>query len=167
MTATLTISTKPVDLRWVSRIGSSVTGSSFLPVSFSTVFSTSSTIASASFSWPWMNAQRGDSGTLRRTSRIVSPKIAPIPNARRQPSDAGKIAVLRKKTASSAPKAVPSQYDPLIARSTRPRRRAGMSSSIAELMAAYSPPMPAPVKNRNRKNIHGAIENAVRMVATR
>jgi hypothetical protein len=43
---------------------------------------------------------------------------------------------------------VPSQNDPLIIRSTRPRSRAGMSSSMAELMAAYSPPMPAPVKNR-------------------
>ena len=27
-------------------------------------------------------------------------------------------------------------------RSTRPRARAGISSSIAELIAAYSPPMP-------------------------
>jgi hypothetical protein len=33
-------------------------------------------------------------------------------------------------------------------RSTRPRTRAGISSSIAELIAAYSPPMPAPVKKR-------------------
>ena len=36
-------------------------------------------------------------------------------------------------------------------RSTRPRTRAGISSSIAELIAAYSPPMPAPVKKRQRK----------------
>ena len=33
-------------------------------------------------------------------------------------------------------------------RSTRPRKRAGISSSIAELMAAYSPPMPMPAMNR-------------------
>ena len=32
--------------------------------------------------------------------------------------------------------------------STRPRNRAGISSSIAELMAAYSPPMPMPAMNR-------------------
>jgi hypothetical protein len=43
---------------------------------------------------------------------------------------------------------VPSQNEPLIVRSTRPRTRAGISSSMAELMAAYSPPMPAPVRNR-------------------
>ena len=36
-------------------------------------------------------------------------------------------------------------------RSTRPRTRAGISSSIAELIAAYSPPMPAPVKKRATK----------------
>ena len=48
----------------------------------------------------------------------------------------------------SAPAAAPSQYEPLMIRSTRPRTRAGISSSIAELIAAYSPPMPAPVKKR-------------------
>ena len=37
---------------------------------------------------------------------------------------------------------------PLMARSTQPRTRAGISSSIAELIAEYSPPIPAPVKNR-------------------
>lgn len=36
--------------------------------------------------------------------------------------------------------AVPNQYDPLTARSTRPRTLAGMSSSIAEFIALYSPP---------------------------
>ena len=38
---------------------------------------------------------------------------------------------------------------------------------MAELIAAYSPPMPAPVKKRNTKNIHGVNENAVSTVATR
>ena len=38
-------------------------------------------------------------------------------------------------------------------RSTRPRTRAGISSSIAELIAAYSPPMPAPVKKRVEEEI--------------
>ena len=52
-------------------------------------------------------------------------------------------------------------------RSTRPRTRAGISSSIAELIAAYSPPMPAPVKNRQTKNHIGFIEKAVSTVATR
>ena len=42
-----------------------------------------------------------------------------------------------------------------------------MSSSIAELIAAYSPPMPAPVKNRAMKKYHGANANAVATVAIR
>ena len=50
--------------------------------------------------------------------------------------------------AAAAPAIAPIQYDPLMIRSTRPRTRAGISSSIAELIAAYSPPMPAPVRNR-------------------
>jgi hypothetical protein len=32
---------------------------------------------------------------------------------------------------------------------------------MAELMAAYSPPIPAPVKNRQTKKYIGFIENAV------
>ena len=46
-------------------------------------------------------------------------------------------------------------------RSTRPRARAGISSSIAELIAAYSPPIPAPVKKRATKKNQGANANAV------
>ena len=51
---------------------------------------------------------------------------------------------------------------PLIARSTQPRTRAGISSSIAELIAEYSPPMPAPVKNRKKAKLQKSQENAVR-----
>ena len=51
-------------------------------------------------------------------------------------------------------------------RSTRPRARAGISSSIAELMAAYSPPMPAPVKNRAMKKYSAVGAKAVATVAT-
>ena len=53
-----------------------------------------------------------------------------------------------------------------MATSTRPRYFAGISSSMAELMAAYSPPMPAPVRNRAAKYHAGFIENAVSTVAT-
>ena len=67
---------------------------------------------------------------------------------------------------SSAPPAAPIQNDPLIATSTRPRYFAGISSSMAELIAAYSPPMPAPVRNRRTKYHVGFIENAVSTVAT-
>ena len=41
-----------------------------------------------------------------------------------------------------------------------------MSSSMAELMAAYSPPMPAPVRKRAAKYQAGVGENAVSTVAT-
>ena len=68
---------------------------------------------------------------------------------------------------SSAPAAVPSQNEPLMIRSTVPRTRAGISSSIAELIAAYSPPMPAPVKKRQTANHRNDAENAVATVATR
>ncbi len=52
-------------------------------------------------------------------------------------------------------------------RSTRPRARAGISSSIAELIAAYSPPIPAPVKKRATRKNQGAKEKALATVATR
>ena len=66
---------------------------------------------------------------------------------------------------SAAPSAVPSQNEPLMMRSTVPRTRAGISSSIAELIAAYSPPMPAPVKKRQTANMRNDPENAVATVA--
>ncbi len=68
---------------------------------------------------------------------------------------------------SSAPPTAPSQKLPLIIRSTRPRYCAGISSSIAELIAAYSPPIPNPVRNRNRKNHQVSKETAVSAVAPR
>ena len=67
---------------------------------------------------------------------------------------------------SSAPAAAPIQKDPLMAMSIRPRYLAGMSSSMAELIAAYSPPMPAPVIARQTKYHIGFIENAVSTVPT-
>ena len=47
----------------------------------------------------------------------------------------------------------PIQKLPLIARSVQPRTRAGISSWIAELIAVYSPPIPAPVRNRKRAKL--------------
>ena len=44
----------------------------------------------------------------------------------------------------------PAQYVPLIQMSVRPRYRAGIISSIAELIAEYSPPMPDPASARVR-----------------
>ena len=95
------------------------------------------------------------------------PKMAPMPKASRHPMLAGKFDVFRTTSAPAAPAAEPSQYVPLIIRSTRPRTRAGISSSIAELMAAYSPPIPEPVKKRVMKKYQGAKANAVATVAIR
>ncbi len=53
-----------------------------------------------------------------------------------------------------------------MATSTRPRYFAGINSSIAELMAAYSPPMPAPVKKRAMKYHIGVGAKAVITVAS-
>ena len=91
--------------------------------------------------------------------------MTPTANSRRQPTFVAKTDE-RKKIDTAAAMIEPTQNDPLIARSTRPRILAGISSSIAELIAAYSPPIPAPVKNRQRKKNHGANENAVAAVAT-
>ena len=52
----------------------------------STPCSIARTIRSASSSWPWMKSQRGLSGTLRRTKRTPSPRIAPSRNEIRQPT---------------------------------------------------------------------------------
>jgi hypothetical protein len=38
---------------------------------------------------------------------------------------------------------------------------------MVELIAAYSPPMPAPVRNRNSAKLHRFHENAVAAVAHR
>ena len=77
------------------------------------------------------------------------PSAAPSANATRQPSCGPRTRGSRSTRLRPAPSAAPSQKVPLIARSTRPRTRAGISSSIAELIAAYSPPMPKPVRKRN------------------
>ena len=55
------------------------------PVSSTIVFSISSTIRLPSSSRPWMKSQRGLSGTYRRTSSTPTPRMAPNPNASRQP----------------------------------------------------------------------------------
>ena len=51
--------------------------------------------------------------------------------------------------------------------SIRPRCLAGISSSIAELIAEYSPPIPIPVMNRHTKKNTAVVENAVAAVASR
>ena len=88
-----------------------------------------------------------------RMKKTTAPITAPVRKASRQPSSGLNKAPFRRRTATSAPSAAPTQNEPLIMRSICPRNRAGISSWIVELMAAYSPPMPQPVRKRNRKKV--------------
>ena len=63
--------------------------------------------------------------------------------------------------------AAPIQKLPLMTRSHQPRTRAGISSWMVELIAAYSPPMPAPVINRNSAKLAISHDAAVAAVANR
>ena len=91
------------------------------------------------------------------------------PNAKqnRQPRLSAITSGFNRGIVRSAPAAVPSHQLPLMARSVCPRARAGINSSMAELIAEYSPPMPAPVKNRKTIKLQRFQEKAVRTVATR
>ena len=165
MKTVLAISGRLIVLRWRIVIVSS-TSCSCLPLSSATVRSMSRTMRSASSSRSWMNSQRGLSGTCRRTTRMPTARIAPSPKAARQPQLGSTMLGSSSGIVSSEPSAAPTQNEPLIATSTRPRYVAGISSSIAELIAAYSPPMPMPVRKRHAKYHAGFIENAVTTVAT-
>ena len=112
--------------------------------------STSSTIASASEFRPWIINHRGLSGIQRRKKMTIKPSVAPIPKAKRQPNQIGNRFGSSSNSVAPEPSAAPTQYEPLIIKSTRPRTRAGINSSIAELIAAYSPPIPAPVSARKK-----------------
>ncbi len=91
----------------------------------------------------------------------------PNANASRQPTSGPNRPGSSSTMLSAAPAAAPIQKLPLIARSTKPRTRAGISSSIAELIAAYSPPIPKPVSSRQSTNVRKSNVSAVSSVATR
>jgi len=93
-----------------------------------------------------VSRHRGLSGRVRATTRTTSASSGPIRNASRQPTLTAKA--LRKTRAANEPRIAPAQYDPLIQMSTRPRYLDGIISSIAELMAAYWPPIPMPATSR-------------------
>lgn len=118
------------------------------PFSRLTFCSMSPTILPASFSQPRTISQRGLSGTDLRSSKIIKPSSAPIPNANRQPVLAYSRWEFKRRSVPATPSAAPIQKLALITRSTFPRTWAGTSSSMAELIAAYSPPIPAPVSTR-------------------
>ena len=96
---------------------------------------------------------------------MASASTAPSRNPARQPCTGPSTRGSSRTRLSTAPRAAPSQKLPLIARFTRPRTRAGISSSIAELIAAYSPPMPTPVTKRHIANPVKPVVNAVATVA--
>lgn len=52
-------------------------------------------------------------------------------------------------------------------RSVQPRTRAGVNSWIVELIAVYSPPIPAPVRKRNSMKLIRFHDSAVAAVAAR
>ncbi len=111
-------------------------------------------------------SQRGLSGTSRRTSKMATASTAPSAKPARQPHTGPITRASSSTRLSAAPSAAPIQKLPLIARLTRPRTRAGISSSMAELMAAYSPPMPSPVTKRHSAKKAKLGENAVASVPT-
>jgi len=115
-----------------------------VPVDATTWRSMSSTIPSASSTRPCVNSHRGLSGRFRRTNSTASPRIAPRKKHVRQPMSTARMLGFNQTSVAAAPTAVPSQYEPLTIRSTVPRTLAGMSSSIAELVAAYSRRYPCP-----------------------
>src|SRR5579885_2156292 len=98
---------------------------------------------------------------------MANPITAPIPKPRRHPTSTAKIRVSRMRPVEAAPASAPSQKLPLIMRSIRPRKRAGISSSIAEFTAEYSPPIPAPVRKRNAAKLARFHETAVRATPAR
>jgi hypothetical protein len=84
-----------------------------------------------------------------------------MPKPRRQPISGANSRWSSRNGTASAPAAAPSQKLPLTTRSIRPRYFAGMSSSIAELTAAYSPPMPSPVIIRKIAKLQKSHANAL------
>ncbi len=97
--------------------------------------------------------------------RMPTARIAPRPKATRQPRLTA--SVFSSRTVSPAATAVPIHHELLIASATRPRTRAGTSSSIAELIAEYSPPMPLPASTRKSMNDQKFQASAVATVKSR
>src|ERR1700755_1777739 len=98
---------------------------------------------------------------------MPSPIIAPMRNATRQANQSGRSLDPSNRAAPPDPITEPSQKAELIPRSTWPRTRAGINSSIAELIAEYSPPIPAPVRNRQGKKNKAFFQEEGRAVGRR
>ena len=127
------------------------------PLSRGTVCSMSWTICSASSSRPWMNSQRGLSGHVapdHQDRQRRGPRRARRRAASRAP---GRGRVQQRDRQQRAGRGADPER-PVDREVDRPRYLAGISSSMAELIAAYSPPMPVPVRKRAAKNHIGVIE---------
>ena len=100
-----------------------------------------------------------------RRKKMATPSAAPMRNATRHPVSMENRLGLRRTIDPAAPIAAPIQKLPFMIRSVHPRTRAGTSSCMVELMAEYSPPMPAPVMNRKSMKLSTFHDNAVAQVA--
>ena len=114
-----------------------------------------------------MKSQRGLSGSVRRTKRTAEPEHRAHDEAD-PPSEVGghDVGIEQDQGGGRAGRCA----EPVRAVDDEVDRAADTSrdsSSIAELMAAYSPPIPMPVKNRKVKNIHALCDVAVSTVANR
>src|SRR5215831_12610929 len=114
-----------------------------------------------------MTSQRGLSGIHVLGKKMTRPSADPMRNASRQPISGSRRVGSRTTIDTAAPSAPPIQNEPLMARSVQPRYRAGIISCIVELTALYSPPIPAPVRNRNRQKLARFQLKAVAVVDTK
>jgi hypothetical protein len=103
----------------------------------------------------------------RRSSMMTKESTPPTTKAARQPISGSTSAGLSTISEMTAPSAPPAQKVPLMTRSVWPRRLAGISSWMALFTAAYSPPMPAPVRKRKKAKDQKSQEKPVAMVASR
>ncbi len=122
---------------------------------------------SASSGLPCVISQRGLSGKKRRRNMTITASKPPMMKASRQPVSGANSLGSSTTIEPSAPSAAPIQKLPLTIRSVCPRRRAGTNSCTAELIAEYSPPMPAPVTKRNSANDQKFHDKPVSTVAMR
>ena len=100
-------------------------------------------------------------------TNAARPTAAPMPKANRQVKSGFMVFVSSSQSEAPDPSAAPIQNVEFTRRSTWPRTRLGISSSTAELIAAYSPPIPAPVSARKMAKLAKFHENAVASVALR
>ena len=92
----------------------------------------------------------------------MPPNTPPKMKASRQPISGGSMRGSSTSRDPAAPIAAPIQKLPFTTRSVKPRCGAGISSWMAALTAAYSPPMPAPVSKRNSANDQKFHDSAAR-----